>query len=246
MQIHGAAEKGARQRTSSPPRRRRDSRDDALPLLDRAVGVEWYEAARNGRRSRGGHAVPPARAARAGERGGPRSGDEAVRAVLGRQSARHSSGSRAVAISYMDETGFPEAVEPWFPGRLARTGRLAVASPEQTAPEGEERCGGEVGRERGCPAFSPRTSSARRRGGHAPCARLLGSILGVDEPLRGRGEPSSAARDDGSGCTPARGRRARRRARPRPRTGRRRRRSRARAGRGRRAARSRRAGSRRP
>jgi hypothetical protein len=88
-------------------------REEAAELLDSAVGVEWYEEH--------GSAVDLAaltlcrlRRARAGEKGSPGHGDTAVRDAL--YGARPESliwlASRA--ISYMDETGFPEAVEPWF------------------------------------------------------------------------------------------------------------------------------------
>jgi hypothetical protein len=55
------------------------------------------------------------RRARGGEKGGPEHGDEAVRQVLGDASSPALVWLASRAISYMDETGFPEAVEPWFP-----------------------------------------------------------------------------------------------------------------------------------
>ena len=114
MQIPGAG-----------PPERRDTRDFvaaedagaleelAIPLLDRAVGVEWY--------SEYGTDVDRAtavlcrlRRARAGERGGPEGGDAAVRAVLAAVSPEAVLWLASRAISYMDESGFPEAVEPHF------------------------------------------------------------------------------------------------------------------------------------
>ncbi len=87
--------------------------EDAGPLLDRAIGVEWYD--------RGGSDVDRAaltlcrlRRAAAGDRGGPGHGDEAVRSALGRASQPALVWLASRAISYMDESGFPEAVEPWF------------------------------------------------------------------------------------------------------------------------------------
>ena len=87
--------------------------EEAGPLLDRAVGVEWYE--------NGGSDVDRAaltlcrlRRAKAGEKGGPRHGDEAVRSALSQASAPALVWFASRAISYMDESGFPEAVEPWF------------------------------------------------------------------------------------------------------------------------------------
>ena len=86
----------------------------AGPLLEQAVGVEWYE--------RYGTDVDKAaltlcrlRRARAGERGGPLYGDEAVRIVLSSASLAALVWIASRAISYMDESGFPEAVEMWFP-----------------------------------------------------------------------------------------------------------------------------------
>lgn len=85
----------------------------ALPLLNRSVGVEWYR--------QHGTDIDQAtatlcllRRARAGERGTPQAGDDAVRAVLALASPQAVLWLASRAISYMDETGFPEAVEPWL------------------------------------------------------------------------------------------------------------------------------------
>lgn len=90
-------------------------RDGASALLDRALGVEWYD--------RPGSDVDLAayvlcrlRRARAGERGGPMHGDEAVRVALGQANPEALVWFASRAISYMDENGFPEAVEFWFAG----------------------------------------------------------------------------------------------------------------------------------
>jgi len=87
--------------------------DSAGHLVEQAVGVEWYE--------RYGSDVDRAaltlcllRRARAGEKGGPHYGDEAVRRVLTESSQPALVWLASRAISYMDESGFPEAVEPWF------------------------------------------------------------------------------------------------------------------------------------
>jgi hypothetical protein len=89
-------------------------RDEAGPKLDRAVGVGWYE--------RPGNEVDDAaltlcrlRRARGGEKGGPEYGDEAVRQVLYQASTPALVWLASRAISYMDESGYPEAVEAWFP-----------------------------------------------------------------------------------------------------------------------------------
>jgi hypothetical protein len=42
-------------------------------------------------------------------------GDEAVRIALGEASTPALVWLASRAISYLDESGFPEAVEPWFP-----------------------------------------------------------------------------------------------------------------------------------
>ena len=88
--------------------------EKASVLLDRAVGVEWYRE--------NGTAVDEAalalcrlRRAQAGLKGGPEEGDEAVRRVLDGTKPEAIVWLASRAISYMDETGYPEAVEPWFP-----------------------------------------------------------------------------------------------------------------------------------
>ena len=54
------------------------------------------------------------RRAEAGLRGGPQAGDEAVRRVLEQASPESVRWLASRAVSYMDESGYPEAVEPWF------------------------------------------------------------------------------------------------------------------------------------
>ena len=107
------------------PSERRDTRDfvaaedagaleeQAIPLLDRAVGVGWYREYGSDV-DRATAALCRLRRARAGERGGPEGGDEAVRAVLAAVSPEAVLWLASRAISYMDESGFPEAVEPWL------------------------------------------------------------------------------------------------------------------------------------
>ena len=88
--------------------------EQAVPLLDRAVGVEWYR--QHGTDiDRATATLCRLRRARAGERGAPQAGDDAVRAILAAASPQAVVWLASRAISYMDETGFPEAVEPWFP-----------------------------------------------------------------------------------------------------------------------------------
>ncbi len=87
--------------------------ENGVTRVDDALGSSWYE--------QHGTAADLAaltlcrlRRARAGERGGPQAGDEAVRAVLKEADPRALLWIASRAISYMDENGFPEAVEPWF------------------------------------------------------------------------------------------------------------------------------------
>jgi hypothetical protein len=83
-------------------------------VVERSVGVDWY--------AEGGTDVDRAafmlcrlRRARGGEKGGPRFGDEAVRQVLTAADPAALVWLLSRAVSYMDESGFPEAVELWFP-----------------------------------------------------------------------------------------------------------------------------------
>jgi hypothetical protein len=87
--------------------------EQAIPLLDRAVGVEWYRAYGTDV-DRATATLCRLRRARAGERGGPEGGDAAVRAVLAAATPEAVLWLASRAISYMDETGFPEAVEPYL------------------------------------------------------------------------------------------------------------------------------------
>lgn len=88
--------------------------EEAAAVLDSAVGVEWYE--RHGSEvDRAARNLCLLRRARAGEKGSPQHGDEAVRRALGMASPEALLWIASRAISYMDESGFPEAVEPWFP-----------------------------------------------------------------------------------------------------------------------------------
>jgi len=87
--------------------------EEALPLLERSVGVEWY--LQHGTDiDRATATLCRLRRARAGERGGPQGGDEAVRAVLATASPEAVLWLASRTISYLDESGFPEAVEPYL------------------------------------------------------------------------------------------------------------------------------------
>jgi hypothetical protein len=92
--------------------------DEAATLVERAVGVGWYQQA--------GSDVDFAalvlcrlRRAGAGVGGAMEHGDTAVRAALGQASPEALVWMLSRAISYMDETGFPESVEQWFPETTA-------------------------------------------------------------------------------------------------------------------------------
>lgn len=85
----------------------------ASAALGRADGVDWYEE--NGTAiDEAAFALTRLRRAQAGLRGGPRHGDEAVRRVLEQARPEAVLWLASRAVSYMDETGYPEAVEPWF------------------------------------------------------------------------------------------------------------------------------------
>lgn len=89
----------------------------AQEALGRAQGVDWY-------RENGNAADEAAlvlcrlRRAAAGLRGGPQGGDEAVRRVLEQAEPEQVVWIASRAISYLDETGYPEAVEAWHPDHL--------------------------------------------------------------------------------------------------------------------------------
>ena len=90
-------------------------------LLEESVGIDWYET--NGTSvDAAALALCRLRRARAGLRGGPQHGDEAVRRVLETAPPETVAWIASRAISYMDENGYPEAVELWFPDERAEFG----------------------------------------------------------------------------------------------------------------------------
>jgi hypothetical protein len=107
-----------------PPRRPPDdfvAAEDAGRLADRATaalaranGVDWY-AEQGTAVDEAAFALCRLRRAEAGLRGGPEYGDNAVRRVLEGTDPEVLTWLLSRAISYMDESGYPEAVEPWFP-----------------------------------------------------------------------------------------------------------------------------------
>lgn len=84
---------------------------EVASLLDRPAG-DWYEPRSDADRL--ALALCRLRRARAGAAGAPRHGDEAVRAALAAAPPETLVWLLSRAISYMDESGFPEAVEIWF------------------------------------------------------------------------------------------------------------------------------------
>jgi hypothetical protein len=87
--------------------------DQAVAALAGAAGVNWYREA-GSEVDRAALTLCRLRRARAGLRGGPEYGDEAVRAALAESDPEAVVWLASRAVSYMDESGYPEAVEPWF------------------------------------------------------------------------------------------------------------------------------------
>jgi hypothetical protein len=89
-------------------------------LLEEASGVDWYHRAGN-EADRAAYKLCLLRRARSGARGGSEYGDEAVRVMLAAASPDALVWLASRAISYMDENGFPEDLEPWF-GEMSSSG----------------------------------------------------------------------------------------------------------------------------
>lgn len=81
--------------------------------IDAAADAEWYHEHGNNA-DRAAYTLCRLRRARAGQQQSPLAGDEAVRAALTQASPDAVIWLASRAISYMDENGFPEAVEPWL------------------------------------------------------------------------------------------------------------------------------------
>lgn len=86
----------------------------AVEQVERAAGGDWYEEPGTDV-DRAALTLCRLRRAQSGLLGGPQRGDDAVRAALEKSSPEAVVWLASRAISYLDETGFPEAVEPWFP-----------------------------------------------------------------------------------------------------------------------------------
>jgi hypothetical protein len=79
------------------------------PLLERAVGVPWYEIGNDA--DRAAVALCRLRRSRSGLKGGPSHGDAAVQDALAAAPPEAVVWIATRAISYMDENGFPESLE---------------------------------------------------------------------------------------------------------------------------------------
>lgn len=85
----------------------------AGPLLERAIDVQWYDVPGNDV-DRAALVLCRLRRAMAARHGGSPRGDDAVRAVLAGVSPEALVWFASRTVSYLDETGFPDAVEPWL------------------------------------------------------------------------------------------------------------------------------------
>ena len=83
--------------------------DEVVPLVERAVGVQWYDTVGNDA-DIATLALCRLRRSRAGLRGGPEHGDAAVREALQEVDPGAVAWIASRAISYMDENGYPEAM----------------------------------------------------------------------------------------------------------------------------------------
>jgi len=83
------------------------------PLVESAVGVDWYGHLGNDA-DVAALALCRLRRARAAVGGGIAHGDAAVREALDSLTPAALAWLTSRAISYMDENGFPEAVEPYI------------------------------------------------------------------------------------------------------------------------------------
>jgi hypothetical protein len=85
----------------------------APAAVDAAAGAEWYHEHGN-EADRAAYALCRLRRARAGQWRSPQAGDDAVRTALGEASPEAVIWLASRAISYLDENGFPESVEPYL------------------------------------------------------------------------------------------------------------------------------------
>lgn len=100
----------------------------APQLVERALGVQWYDTIGN-EADVAALALCRLRRSRAGMRGGPEHGDAAVRQILAEVSSEAVAWIASRAISYLDENGFPEAVEQFVDLELVRTSDASDEEP---------------------------------------------------------------------------------------------------------------------
>lgn len=89
---------------------------DTRGLVAAARGVGWYEQPGNAVDAAVGELCRLRRAA-AGEKRSSEAGDEAVRRALEESETEAVVWLASRMVSYMDEQGFPEALEPWLARR---------------------------------------------------------------------------------------------------------------------------------
>jgi hypothetical protein len=87
--------------------------DEAVPLVERAAGVSWYDDERNDA-DRAAAVLCLLRRAGAGLAVSSEGGDEAVRNALRQADPEAVVWLASRAVSYMDESGFPELIRPWL------------------------------------------------------------------------------------------------------------------------------------
>jgi len=91
--------------------------EQSVPLVEAALGTLWYDDLANDA-DVAALALCRLRRANAGWRGGPAHGDVAVREALARASPEALVWIASRAVSYMDENGFPETMEPYVRARF--------------------------------------------------------------------------------------------------------------------------------
>jgi hypothetical protein len=108
---------------------------EAPALVERSLGVQWYDEIGN-EADAATLALCRLRRSRAGMRGGPEHGDAAVRLALSQASPDAVAWIASRAISYLDENGFPEAVERFVDLEVlaGSESRIADEEDEEEAP----------------------------------------------------------------------------------------------------------------
>ena len=86
---------------------------EAVPAINDALGQSWYEQFANPV-DRAVVTLCRLRRAEAGRRGASHAGDEAVRVALERADPEAVVWLASRVVSYMDEQGYPETLDPWL------------------------------------------------------------------------------------------------------------------------------------